>query len=73
MLFIYFVIPLSENILSFLGAWLKYQETRFSTETYKISKRAQKEVEESSSIHPIGFTYTDEEETPEEEDEEDDS
>ncbi len=72
MLFIYFVIPLSENILSFLGAWLKYQETRFSTETYKISKRAQKEVEEStSSVSKIGFSY--EEENPKEEDEDDDS
>lgn len=78
-LFIYFIIPLLESVLSFLAIWLKYKETKYSAETYKISKKAQKEAaEEENRTHVIGFSYDneeyEEEEIPdEEEDDEDDS
>lgn len=61
-MFIYFIIPLFESILSFLSTWLKYKETYYSAETYKMSKRASKEVEEDAKA--IGFVY--DEEDPEE-------
>lgn len=61
-MFIYFIIPLFESILSFLSTWLKYKETYYSAETYKMSKRASKEVEEDAKV--IGFVY--DEEDPEE-------
>lgn len=77
-LFIYFIIPLLESVLSFLATWLKYKETKYSAETYKISKKAQKEATEGENrTHVIGFSYDneeyDEEEIPEEEDDENDT
>lgn len=60
------MIPLLESVLSFLATWLKYQETKFSTETYKISKRATKELDAEDNKKAIGFVYEDE--NPEEED-----
>lgn len=62
------MIPLLENVLSFLATWLKYWETKFSTETYKISKRATKELDAEDNPKKIGFIY--EEETPEKKEDE---
>ena len=69
-LFIYFVIPLLESALSFLITWLKYKEAQYTAETYKISKKAEKEANAEERTHVIGFAYEDieEEEIPEEED-----
>lgn len=62
------MIPLLESILSFLVTLFKYWETKFSTETYKISKRATKELDAEDNAKKISFIY--EEETPEEKEDE---
>lgn len=67
-MFIYFIIPLLESVLSFLATWLKYKETYYTAETYKINKRATKEVD-AEDKKVVGFIY-DVEEEPEEDEEE---
>lgn len=62
-LFIYFVIPLLESVLSFLATWLKYKETTYTTKIYKMNKEATKE----NDAKVVGFVYDDEEDPEEDE------
>ena len=61
MLFIYFVIPLLEGILSLITTWLSRIETQESAKIYKIKKQAATEDEDEIK-KVVGFVYKEEEE-----------
>ena len=61
MLFIYFVIPLLEGLLSFIVTWISRLEVQESAKIYKIKQAATAEEEEESKA-VIGFVYEEEEE-----------
>ena len=61
MLFIYFVIPLLEGILSLITTWLSRIETQESAKIYKIKKQATEEDEDTVK-KVVGFVYEEEEE-----------
>lgn len=61
MLFIYFVIPLLEGILSLIATWLSRIETQESAKIYKIKKQAATEDEDTAK-KVVGFVYEEEEE-----------
>ena len=60
MLFIYFVIPLLEGMLSLITTWLGKIETKQAAQTYKIKQAATADEDESKAV--IGFVYEEEEE-----------
>ena len=60
MLFIYFVIPLLEGLLSLLVSWMTKKETEQAAQTYKIKQAATADEDESKAV--IGFVYEEEEE-----------
>ena len=62
MLFIYFVIPLLEGILSLIATWLSRIETQESAKIYKIKKQAATEDDEDTAKKVVGFVYEEEEE-----------
>ena len=62
MLFIYFVIPLLEGILSLIATWLSRIETQESAKIYKIKKQAATENDEDTAKKVVGFVYEEEEE-----------
>lgn len=59
MLFIYFVIPLLEGMLSLITTWLGKIETKQAAQTYKIKQAATAEVDTKKVV---GFVYEEEEE-----------
>lgn len=59
MLFIYFVIPLLEGMLSLITTWLGKIETEQAAQTYKIKQAATTE-EDTKKV--VGFVYEEEEE-----------
>lgn len=59
MLFIYFVIPLLEGMLSLITTWLGKIETEQAAQTYKIKQAATVE-EDTKKV--VGFVYEEEEE-----------
>lgn len=59
MLFIYFVIPLLEGMLSLITTWLGKVETEQAAQTYKI-KQAVTAEEDAKKV--VGFVYEEEEE-----------
>ena len=59
MLFIYFVIPLLEGMLSLITTWLGKIETKQAAQTYKI-KQAVTADEDDKKV--VGFVYEEEEE-----------
>ena len=60
MLFIYFVIPLLEGILSLITTWLSRIETQESAKIYKIKQAATEDEDETKKV--VGFVYKEEEE-----------
>ena len=58
MLFIYFVIPLLEGMLSLITTWLGKVETEQAAQTYKIKQAATAENDKKV----VGFVYEEEEE-----------
>ena len=59
MLFIYFVIPLLEGMLSLI-TWLGKIETEQVAQTYKIKQAATAEEDDTKKV--VGFVYEEEEE-----------
>ena len=59
MLFIYFVIPLLEGMLSLITTWLGKVETEQAAQTYKIKQAA---TVEDDTKKVVGFVYEEEEE-----------
>ena len=59
MLFIYFVIPLLEGMLSLITTWLGKIETEQAAQTYKIKQAA---TAEDDTKKVVGFVYEEEEE-----------
>lgn len=64
MLFIYFVIPLLEGMLSLITTWLGKIETKQAAQTYKIKQAATADEDDKKVV---GFVYEEEEEEEEEE------
>ena len=60
MLFIYFVIPLLEGILSLITTWLSRIETQESAKIYKIKQAVTENEDETKKV--VGFVYKEEEE-----------
>ena len=60
MLFIYFVVPLIEGLLSFLLVWIKEKETNYTAEIYKIQQAINSESDTAKAV--VGFVYKEEEE-----------
>ena len=60
MLFIYFVIPLLEGMLSFITTWLGKIETKQAAQTYKIKQAATADEDDAKKV--FGFVYEEEEE-----------
>ena len=59
MIFIGFLIPLLEGLLTFILTWLKKIETKQSAEIYKIKQTA---TGEDDVKKVVGFVYEEEEE-----------
>ena len=59
MLFICFVIPLLEGMLSLITTWLGKIETKQAAQTYKIKQAA---TAEDDTKKVVGFVYEEEEE-----------
>ena len=59
MLFIYFVIPLLEGMLSLITTWLGKIETKQAAQTYKIKQAA---TADKDNKKVVGFVYEEEEE-----------
>ena len=59
MLFIYFVIPLLEGMLSLITTWLGKIETKQAAQTYKIKQAATTDEDDKKVV---GFVYEEEEE-----------
>ena len=59
MLFIYFVIPLLEGLLSLITTWLGKVETKQAAQTYKIKQAATTDKDNKKAV---GFVYEEEEE-----------
>ena len=60
MLFIYFVIPLLEGILSLIATWLSRIEAQESKKIYKIKQALTEEEDTAKKV--VGFVYEEEEE-----------
>ena len=60
MIFIGFLIPLLEGLLTFILTWLKKIETKQSAEIYKIKQTATAEEDDIKKV--VGFVYEEEEE-----------
>lgn len=60
MLFIYFIIPLLEGLISLITTWLSKIETEQSAKIYKIKQAAT--ADEDTSQKVVGFVYEEEEE-----------
>ena len=60
MLFIYFVIPLLEGMLSLITTWLGKIETKQAAQTYKIKQAVTAEEDDTKKV--VGFVYEEEEE-----------
>lgn len=60
MLFIYFIIPFTESLLSLIVTSLGKIETQQAAKTYKIKQSLTAEEETKKAV--IGFTYQEEEE-----------
>ena len=59
MLFIYFVIPLLEGMLSLFTTWLGKIETKQAAQTYKIKQAATADEDDKKVV---SFVYEEEEE-----------
>ena len=60
MLFIYFVVPLVEGLMTYILTWLKKLETQQTAEIYKIKQAVTAEEDETKTV--VGFVYEEEEE-----------
>ena len=60
MLFIYFVIPLLEGMLSLITTWLGKIETKQAAQTYKIKQAVTADENDTKKV--AGFVYKEEEE-----------
>ena len=59
-LFIYFVIPLLEGMLSLITTWLGKIETKQAAQTYKIKQAVTADGNGAKKV--VGFVYEEEEE-----------